>query len=198
MTGLNRFRGWMVSVISGDAVRRPTGRGIEEKSMNNESAPPAPPPPEGKAPRKSHLGLIAGGAAVLFVLYLISGSGHGGAKSGGADAAVSSSAGGSSAQEAAAAPRAAGGNPILGRWNLLDTDATYCQSYQEFTASSSTSVVNGVKSTGRPIYNVHPDGKVIVGYGGTRFEEWDVNGPDDLNLLLISPYSVTSCRYHRA
>ncbi len=98
---------------------------------------------------------------------------------------------------AAAAPRPAGGNPIFGRWTLLDTDATYCQSSQEFTAGSSTTVRAGVTSTGHPIYNVQAK-FVDVSYGGPNFEQWDVNGPDDLTLQLISPYSVTSCRYHRS
>jgi hypothetical protein len=166
--------------------------------MDNVPAPPAAPPPDGKAPRKSHLGLIVGGAAILFVLYLISGSGHGGSKSsvGVSGAPESASADAGSAPVAVAAPTAAGANPILGRWTLLDTDATYCQSFQEFSAGGSTTVRAGVTSTGHPIYNMQPK-FVDVSYGGPNFEQWDVNGPDDLTLELISPYSVTSCRYHR-
>jgi hypothetical protein len=99
---------------------------------------------------------------------------------------------------AAAAPTGAAVNPIFGQWTLVDTnEAAYCQSQQEFTADSSTSVKDGKTSTGHPIYNVQAK-FVDVSYGGPNFEQWDVNGPDDLTLELISPYSVTSCRYHRS
>jgi len=114
--------------------------------------------------------------------------------SGGAAASTSADAGG---PPAAAAPSAAGANPILGRWTLVDTDkAAYCQSSQEFTADTGTSVLAGKTSTGHLIYDVKPT-LVYVSYGGPNTEQWDVNGPDDLTLEQVSPYSVNSCRYHR-
>ncbi len=159
--------------------------------MDNGSQPPA------KAPRKSHFALIAGVLAILFVLYLMGAFGHKSSRSSnvGAGASLSTSTG---AGAAPSAPAAAGGNPILGRWTLVDTAlAAYCQSSQEFTPDSGTQVLGGKTSTGRLIYNVKAT-SVDVSYGGPNTEEWDVNGPDDLTLRLINPYGETSCRYHRS
>jgi len=154
--------------------------------------------PAGEAPRKSRLGLIVGAATVLSVLGMLDGCGGHSTQSSDASAGAAAPAGSDASSPAAAAPSAASANPILGRWTLLDTDeAAYCQSQQEFTPDSGTSVKGGATSTGHPIYNVKPT-VVDVSYGGPNFEEWDVDGPDDLTLKLISPYSVTSCRYHRS
>jgi hypothetical protein len=161
-------------------------------------------PPAAKAGRKSQLGLIPGAVAVLSMLCMTVACGqrstHPSDASGGAPVSTSAEAGSApaAAAAAAAAPVAAAAHPILGQWTLLDTDeAAYCQSQQAFTPDSSTSVKDGKTSTGHPIYNVQAK-FVDVSYGGPNFEQWDVNGPDDLTLELISPYSVTSCRYHRA
>ncbi len=118
--------------------------------------------------------------------------------SGGGAASTSADAGGPPTAAAATAPSAAGANPILGQWTLVDTDqAAYCQSSQTFNADTGTSVLAGKTSTGHVIYDVKPT-FVYVSYGGPNTETWNVNGPDDLTLQLVSPYSVTSCRYHRA
>ena len=167
--------------------------------MNPGSTPANPPP--GKASRKSHFGMIAGGVVVLSLLYAMGACGHRSTKPADASAdapAASADASGAAAAAPTAAPTAAVANPILGQWTLVDTDkAAYCQSSQEFTADSGTSVRDGKTSTGHLIYDVKPT-FVYVSYGGPNTEQWDVNGPDDLTLDLVSPYSVTSCRYHRA
>jgi hypothetical protein len=167
--------------------------------MQNGSEPPVATPPGAKPPRKSHLALIAGAAAVVFLLYLMGAFGHGSTKSSQGGAAQSTSVAQAAPEApAAAAATAVGVNPILGQWTLVDTDqAANCQSSQEFTADSSTQVRGGETSTARPIYNVKPN-VVDVSYGGPNFEEWDVNGPDDLTLQLINPYGLLSCRYHRS
>ena len=169
--------------------------------MVNPAPTPAGPPAGGKAPRKSHFGLIAGGVVVVSLLYAVGACGHRSAKPAGASAGAPVANADASAPPAAApaaAASAAGANPILGQWTLVDTDkAAYCQSSQAFTPDSGTSVLAGKTSTGRPIYDVKPT-FVYVSYGGPNTEQWDVNGPDDLTLELVSPYSVTSCRYHRA
>ena len=168
--------------------------------MDNGTAQPA------KAPRKSHLALIAGVLVVLFVLYLMGAFGHGSKSriAASAPSAADTAAAASPMTPAAAAspmaPAAAmtGGNPILGRWTLVDTNmAAYCQSSQEFTADSSTTVKGGQTSTGRPSYLVGATA-VTVSYGGPNAEEWDVNGPDDLTLRLNNPYGQANCRYHRS
>jgi hypothetical protein len=164
--------------------------------------PGSTPSLRGKAPRMSRPDLIGGLVVGLSMLCLVAACGSHQATppsgaSGGAPVASADAAG-----PPAAAPSgvqsAAGGNPILGRWTLVDTsEAAYCQSSQEFTADSGTSVLAGKTSTGHPIYDVKPT-FVYVSYGGPNTEQWNVNGPDDLTLELVSPYSVTSCRYHRA
>lgn len=168
--------------------------------MNPGSTPPGP-APGGKTSRKSHFGLIAGGVVVLSLPYAMGACGHRSAKPSDASAAApvaSADAGGTAAAAPAAAPSGAGANPILGQWTLVDTDkAASCQSSQTFTADTGTSVLAGKTSTGHLIYDVKPT-SVYVSYGGPVTEQWDVNGPDDLTLEQVSPYSVNSCRYHRA
>jgi len=144
--------------------------------------------------------VIAGGAAVAVVLYLA--FGHGSSKP--SSAAVAPQPAGATAPAPPDAPApavaaaASGGNPIFGQWTLVDTDqAANCQTSQEFDADSATAVRGGVTSTGHPIYNVQAT-FVDVSYGGPNFEQWDVNGPNDLTLDLINPYGMLSCRYHRA
>lgn len=168
--------------------------------FNSGSTPPGP-APGGRPSRASHFGVIAGALVALSLLYGLGGCGNRSPKAseaaGGAPIATGTDAGGPPDAESAAAPSASG-NPILGQWTLVDTDkAAYCQTSQEFTADSGTRVFGGKTSTGHLIYNVQPK-FVDVSYGGPNIEQWDVNGPDDLTLELTSPYSVTSCRYHRA
>ena len=155
--------------------------------MNEALQPPAAPPPGAKPLGKSHFKLIAGGIGVISLLYLMGAFGHGSTPS-------------SSATDSASVA-SAGGNPIVGQWTLLDTaEAAYCQTYQEFKSNGSATDVRAGVTSSHPakaiIYDVKPT-YVLVSYGGPNYETWQVNGPDDLTLMLTSPYRVTSCRYHR-
>ena len=92
-----------------------------------------------------------------------------------------------------AAPRI---NPILGRWTLIDADMIdVCKAHREFAPVTDAQARGGP----HPIYNVQAT-YVDVSYGGPNFEEWDINGPNDLTLRLGGPYvtSKSSCRYHRS
>jgi hypothetical protein len=154
----------------------------------NSGSPPLTLQSSANANRPSRLGGAATSLVALSLLSTLAACGH-------PSAQPSADAG---SAPAPAATGQSGANPILGKWTLIDTNnAAYCQTSQEFTADSSTFVKGGTTSTAQPIYDVKPTA-VYVSYGGPNMEEWDVTGPDDLTLQLTSPYSVMSCRYHRA
>ena len=140
-------------------------------------APPAPLPPQA-APtgvRKSHLGLILGGAFVLFLIFrMMSGS----SSSSGASAASSD-------------------NPLIGSWTLVDTDKDYCGTHEVFKTDSTSEVKAGVTTTYPAIYLIKP-GYVDVSEGSAaNYGQWDETGTDEITLRINSLYVVASCKYHR-
>ncbi len=145
--------------------------------MDYGEAPPIAAPYAGKTHAKVPYGWIGAGAVVLSVLSMLSSSGLGGSVS------------------------ASSKFPIQGQWNLVDTDqAAYCQTYQEFRSDGSETDVRGGATHTHDAKGIVYDVKltyVLVSYGGPNYETWNLTGPDDLTLMLTSPYSVTSCRYHR-
>jgi hypothetical protein len=103
----------------------------------------------------------------------------------------------------APAAKPAGGNPILGRWTLVDTNmATVCRAERVFQTYQAATSRHEVPA----IYVVQPT-YVEVSYGGPNTEEWELHGPNDITLRMTSPYSVgygnvgaqaqANCRYHR-
>lgn len=146
------------------------------------AAPPPPPasphsfpPPTGTTGLgKSHLGLILGGAVLLFlVLRMFSGS--------------SSSSGTAASSD----------NPLIGSWTLADTDKDYCGTHEDFKTDSATEVKAGVTTTYPAIYLVKP-GYVNVSEGNVaNYEQWDETGPDEVTFRLNSLYVVASCKYRR-
>lgn len=147
--------------------------------MNDESAQPFAPPSGVKTDGNPPHVLIGIGAVVLTVLsIMIPGRSY-------------------------SAPRA-GGNPILGTWALVDTNmAAVCKAERVFRTYEDAKGRHEVPA----IYVVQPT-YVEVGYGGPNIEEWELHGPDDITLRMISPASVgysgspgglaqTNCRYHR-
>jgi hypothetical protein len=144
-------------------------------------APPAPaaspeplPPQAGAAGvRKSHLGLILGGAFVLFLLFrMMSGS-----------------------SSSSTAPSS--DNPVIGSWTLVDTDKSYCGTHEKFMKDSTEEVKAGVTTTYPAIYLVKP-GYVDVSEGSVaNYEQWDETGPNEITLRINSLYVVASCKYQR-
>jgi hypothetical protein len=103
----------------------------------------------------------------------------------------------------APAAKPAGENPILGTWTLVDTNmAAVCRPERVFETYKDATAKHEVPA----IYVVKPT-YVEVGYGGPNMEEWELHGPDDITLRMISPSSVgyssvgaeaqANCRYHR-
>jgi hypothetical protein len=161
--------------------------------MANEAGNVPGPPPAAKAMKKSHVGLIVGAVVVVGLLWMMAG-GH---SSGGTGAAATATG-----SDSTAAADASGGNPLLGKWSLVDpADAAYCPTTQEFTPDTSKSTQNGQTSEMKPIYDIQQGGqKVTVGYGTSYIGNWTVDGPDDLTLGQVGPppYGVaTFCKYHR-
>ena len=101
---------------------------------------------------------------------------------------------GAAATHAAASPR---NTPIIGRWTLVHADMKDVRKVHREFAPLTKAQENG-RGPPHPIDNVQPT-YVDVIYGGPTFEEWDVNGPNDLTLRLGGPYvtSRSNCRYHR-
>lgn len=161
--------------------------------MNNELIPPNAPPPGVKTPGKPPFLLIGFGAVVLIILSMM----FSGRSSSTARAGIATST------PDAPAAKPAGGNPILGTWTLVDTDmAAVCRTERVFETYEDAKAQHEVPA----IYVVQPT-YVEVGYGGPNMEEWELHGPDDITLRMISPRSVgysevgantqSNCRYHR-
>lgn len=166
--------------------------------MADESGNVPVPPPAARVVKKSHVGLIVGAVVVVGVIWMMGG---GGGHSGGGTSSLGTATG-SDATTAADAPAVAGGNPLFGKWSLVDpADAAYCPTTEEFTANNSKWTQNGQTSEMKPIYDIQEAGqRVTVGYGTSYIGNWTVTGPDDLTLGQVGPppYGVaTFCKYHR-
>jgi hypothetical protein len=171
--------------------------------MSDEMLPPAPPAPLPPTPaakgiRKHHLGMILGGAFVIFlIMRMMSGSSSASTTATTSADPSTTAAADSSAAAPAAAPTAPSGNPLIGNWTLIDTDKTYCGTHEEFKADSTVEVKAGVTTTYPAIYLIK-QGYVDVATGNvTNYDQWDETGPDEITLRINSLYVVASCAYHR-
>jgi hypothetical protein len=92
---------------------------------------------------------------------------------------------------------ASSGNPLMGKWVGVADNPSYCGTEEDFADDSTAEVRNGVETSYKVVYNVHPGAKIVDVYTGSPYQQWNIVSPDVINWATSNGYSMSVCTYNR-